>query len=44
MANYARLPYEQTSSVGHLNILPYDDQYHNFHADGPSYGNDMIFQ
>ena len=44
MSNYAGLRYEQTSSVGHWNVPPYDDQYHNFYAAGPSYGNGMIFQ
>lgn len=44
MANYAGLPYEQTISVGRWNIPPYDDQFHNFHAAGPSYSNGMIFQ
>ena len=44
MSDYAGLRYEQTSSVGHWNVPPYDDQYHNFYAGGPSYGNGMIFQ
>ena len=44
MANYACLPYEQTISVGRWNVPPYDDQFHNFHAAGPSYSNGVIFQ
>ena len=44
MANYASLPYEQTNSVGRWNVPPYDDQFNNFHAAGPSYSNGVFFQ
>lgn len=42
MANYAGLPYEQTNSVGRWNVPPYDNQFNNFHAAGPSYSNGVF--
>ena len=44
MANYAGMPYDQTHSVGRLNVPPYYDQFNNFHAAGPSYNNGVLFQ